>query len=204
MAVAASEVCVGLGLVVAINRRKLSARRRHALGAARMTGITYGAWLCLLAPLAGTILILLGGTRLPRVAAGLDRDRERLHRVRRRRLGVPRRARAARRSAWDGHLRPAATESSRPRGRGSRRGSFNVPLQLLVDPLSTMMMLIVTGVGGADRPLLDRLHGRRRRGAALLRLHRLLRLLDAAARRGRQPAACCSSAGDSSASRRTC
>src|SRR5436190_2629708 len=39
-----------------------------------------------------------------------------------------------------------------------------------------------------DRPLLDRLHGRRRRGAAVLRLHVLLRLLDAAAGRGRQPA----------------
>src|SRR5436190_1770838 len=39
-----------------------------------------------------------------------------------------------------------------------------------------------------DRPLLDRLHGRRRRGAPVLRLHVLLRLLDVAAGRGRQPA----------------
>ena len=30
-----------------------------------MTGMTYGSWLCLLAPLAGTILILLGGSWLP-------------------------------------------------------------------------------------------------------------------------------------------
>ena len=31
--------------------------------------MTGGAWLCLLAPLVGTILITLGGTRIPRVAA---------------------------------------------------------------------------------------------------------------------------------------
>ena len=34
-----------------------------------MTAMTYGAWLCLLAPLGATILILLCGTRIPRVAA---------------------------------------------------------------------------------------------------------------------------------------
>jgi len=32
--------------------------------------MTGGAWLCLLAPLAGTIAILLAGTRIPRQAAG--------------------------------------------------------------------------------------------------------------------------------------
>ncbi len=40
----------------------------------------------------------------------------------------------------------------------------------------------------ADRPLLDRLHGRRPRGTPLFRVHRVLRLLDAHARRGREPA----------------
>ena len=39
------------------------------------------------------------------------------------------------------------------------------------------------------RPLLERLHGGRGRGAAVLRLHGVLRLLDADARDGRQPAA---------------
>ena len=29
-----------------------------------------GAWLCLFAPLLGAVLITLGGTRLPRAAAG--------------------------------------------------------------------------------------------------------------------------------------
>jgi hypothetical protein len=32
--------------------------------------MTAGSWLCLLAPLGGTILITLCGTRIPRVAAG--------------------------------------------------------------------------------------------------------------------------------------
>ncbi len=41
----------------------------------------------------------------------------------------------------------------------------------------------------ADRRLLGRLHGRRGRGAPLLRVHVAVRLLDAAARPGRQPAA---------------
>ena len=40
-----------------------------------------------------------------------------------------------------------------------------------------------------DRRLLGRVHGRRRRGAPLLRLHGDLRLLDAAPRPGREPAA---------------
>ena len=29
-----------------------------------------GAWICLVAPLAGAVLITLAGTRIPRVAAG--------------------------------------------------------------------------------------------------------------------------------------
>ena len=51
------------------------------------------------------------------------------------------------------------------------------------------MMLIVSGRRLPDRRLLDRLHGRRRRGAPLLRVHGAVRLLDAAARPGREPAA---------------
>ena len=40
-------------------------------------------------------------------------------------------------------------------------GDFEVGLTLLVDPLSVMMMLVVSGVGGLIVLLLDRLHGRR-------------------------------------------
>ena len=98
--------------------------------------------------------------------------------------------------------RPRA--ASRPPAPGSRPGDFEVGLQILLDPLSSTMMLIVSGVGGLIVWLLDRLHGRRRRGAALLRVHVALRLLDAAARRRRGTSCSCSSAGASSASRRTC
>ena len=56
----------------------------------------------------------------------------------------------------------------------------------------------------ADRRLLGRLHGRRGRGAPLLRLHVAVRLLDAAARAGGATCCCCSPAGAWSASRATC
>jgi NADH-quinone oxidoreductase subunit L len=67
-------------------------------------------------------------------------------------------------------------------------GSFKVGLELLVDPLSTMMMLIVSGVGGLivlySIGYMDGDDEERRYFAYI----RVLRLLDAAARRGRQPA----------------
>ena len=59
-------------------------------------------------------------------------------------------------------------------------------MSILVDPLSVLMMLVVTGVSTADPPVLDRLHGRRPGLRALLRLPELLRLLDAAAGDGGQ------------------
>ena len=49
MAVAASEVVVGLGLIVAMARRRLDARRRQALDPARL--MTAAAWVCLFLPL---------------------------------------------------------------------------------------------------------------------------------------------------------
>jgi len=96
-----------------------------------------GAWICLFAPLAGTVLITLAGTRIPRAAAawistvsvfvaftgaiwsffGLRAESDR-----------------------SGYLSTAWT--------WLQSGSFKVGLSVLVDPLSTMMMLIVAGVGG--------------------------------------------------------
>jgi NADH-quinone oxidoreductase subunit L len=97
-----------------------------------------GAWICLVAPLAGAVLITLLGGAISRRTAGwistlsvfvgfggavtafvglLDRDPE---------------EREAVTSAWT--------------WLGS--GGFEVDLSLLVDPLSVTMMLIVTGVGG--------------------------------------------------------
>jgi NADH-quinone oxidoreductase subunit L len=97
-----------------------------------------GAWVCLLAPLAGALLITLTGLRISRTAAAwistasvfvafggavaalvglLGRDAE---------------EREAVTTAWT----------------WLAAGDFQVGLSLLVDPLSVTMMLIVSGVGG--------------------------------------------------------
>ena len=97
-----------------------------------------GAWLCLLAPLAGALLITLAGTHISRSAAAWistgsvfvgfagavvaflqvagekEEDRE--------------------------HLSTAYTWLGVP--------GFKVAMQILVDPVSLTMMLIITGVGG--------------------------------------------------------
>ncbi|HEY2208267.1 MAG TPA: hypothetical protein VGH26_03165, partial [Gaiellaceae bacterium] len=100
--------------------------------------MTGGSWLCLLAPLAGTILILLCGTRIPRVVA----------------------AWIATTSVFVGFGGAVWTfvvmQSRQPESRSEittawtwlQSGSFKVGLELLVDPLSVVMMLIVSGVGG--------------------------------------------------------
>jgi NADH-quinone oxidoreductase subunit L len=112
-----------------------------------MTGMTYGSWLCLLAPLAGTILILLGGSWLPRKFAAWTATTS---------VFV---AFAGAIWAFLGvhSIHQSVCLGTAPCGsRGELTtawtwlavGHFSVPLQLLVDPLSTMMMLIVSGVGG--------------------------------------------------------
>jgi NADH-quinone oxidoreductase subunit L len=96
-----------------------------------------GAWLCLLAPLAGTIAITLLGTRVPRVVAGWL-------------------ATTSVFVAFAGALWSFFGLRSHGSDHGEvwtvwtwlQAGSFKVGLSVLVDPLSTMMMLIVTGVGG--------------------------------------------------------
>jgi NADH-quinone oxidoreductase subunit L len=112
--------------------------------------MTGGSWLCLLAPLGGTILIALCGTRIPRVAAAWIATTSvfvafggAIWAF----LGVQSQPS---RSGWTGYPPPAHV------GRGEittawtwlQSGNFHVGLQLLVDPLSTVMMLIVSGVGG--------------------------------------------------------
>ena len=140
--------------------------------------MTAGAWLCLGSPLAGAILITLAGTRISRRRRGLDLDRERLRRLRRGGLVVlrPARARLGARRRLD-RVDVAPERQLQDRHGGARRPAEHDDD---ADRLRRRR---------PDRPLLDRLHGRRRRGAALLRLHVAVRLLDAAARRGRQPAA---------------
>src|SRR5436305_10715280 len=99
--------------------------------------MTAGAWICLLAPLTGAILITLAGTRLPRrgaaylstasvvVAFGgaiasfvglLGEDESERHHIS---------------TAWT----------------WIQGGSYKSGFEVLVDPLSVMMMLIVSGVG---------------------------------------------------------
>jgi NADH-quinone oxidoreductase subunit L len=112
--------------------------------------MTGGAWLCLLAPLGGTIAILLGGTRLTRVAAAWVATTS---------VFV-----AFGGAVWV-FIGVRSSGTINPRGgpigavvplRGElttawtwlASGHFSVDLQLLVDPLSTVMMLIVSGVGG--------------------------------------------------------
>ncbi|HET9114605.1 MAG TPA: NADH-quinone oxidoreductase subunit L [Gaiellaceae bacterium] len=108
-----------------------------------MTAMTYGAWLCLLAPLSATILITLCGTSIPRVAAAW--------------IATTSCFVAFGGAVWAFFgVRSQPTGVSHGVGRGElttawtwlQSGHFKVGLELLVDPLSTMMMLIVAGVGG--------------------------------------------------------
>jgi NADH-quinone oxidoreductase subunit L len=96
-----------------------------------------GAWICLVAPLAGAVLITLGGTRLSRRGAaylstascfvafgGAIASFAGL-------LGEPSHARHHVSTAWT----------------WIQGGSYRSGFEVLVDPLSVMMMLIVSGVG---------------------------------------------------------
>jgi NADH-quinone oxidoreductase subunit L len=97
-----------------------------------------GAWLCLLAPLAGALLITLAGTRISRSTAawistgsvfvGFAGALVAFVQV----LGESPDDRS--------HLSTAYTWLA--------AGKFNVAMQILVDPVSLTMMLIITGVGG--------------------------------------------------------
>jgi NADH-quinone oxidoreductase subunit L len=96
-----------------------------------------GAWLCLFAPLAGTIAITVLGTRVPRAVAAWV-------------------ATTSVFVAFAGALWSFFGLRSHGSDHGEvwtawtwlQAGSFKIGLSVLVDPLSTMMMLIVTGVGG--------------------------------------------------------
>jgi NADH-quinone oxidoreductase subunit L len=96
-----------------------------------------GAWLCLLAPLAGTLLITLAGTRISRRgAAWLSTSSVFV--------------------AFGGAVWSFAALWSEPHDERShlstawtwlQAGSFKAGLSVLVDPLSVFMMLVVSGVG---------------------------------------------------------
>jgi NADH-quinone oxidoreductase subunit L len=99
--------------------------------------MTAGAWLCLLAPLAGTLAITLAGTRISRRNAGW--------------LSTASVAVAFAGAIWSFVALSQRDSFERSQVWSAytwlQAGSFKVGLSVLVDPLSTMMMLIVSGVG---------------------------------------------------------
>ncbi len=140
MGVAAAEVVVGLGLIVAMERRRDGARHRRARGAARVS-ISSAAWLAYASPLVGCVLIaLLGfaGERVPRRAAAWHRERRAAGRrslfsviVFLKLRDLPEEARSVQSVAWT----------------WLQSGTFHVDNSILIDQLSAVMLLVVTGVG---------------------------------------------------------
>ena len=176
MAVAASEVVVGLGLIVAHGAAQRRARRRQAEDAARVNA---AAWTCLLLPLASAVAITLGGTRISRRLAGYVATIAA--------LGAFAAAVVAfvimlGESPDDARAHDDVVDVALGRPVPLRLHAAHRPAERDDDADRRRRRL-------ADRRLLGRLHGRRGRGATLLRVHLALRLLDAAARPGRQPAA---------------
>jgi len=113
--------------------------------------MTAGSWLCLLSPLAATIVILLGGTRLTRRAAAWISTASvfvafggAVWAF----FGVHAQHVIQNYSCIDFGLRCQAPGELTTAWTWLASGNFHVGLQLLVDPLSTVMMLIVSGVGG--------------------------------------------------------
>ncbi len=96
-----------------------------------------GAWLCLVAPLAGAVLITLLGTRIPRAAAGW--------------ISTTSVFVAFAGAVWSFFgLRANASHDSHISTAWTwlQSGQFKAGFEIVVDPLSAMMMLIVSGVGG--------------------------------------------------------
>ena len=179
MVVAACEVAVGLGLIVALFRRRLPIDVDELQRAAGMSLETYG-WLVLAFPLAGAVLIALTSKLGLGRVYGVDRHAGDLALLpgRRRRLH---RAAVARRGGAAGRGRRLGLRGDQ---RGRRAGLDPARPAERPDDADRLGRL------GADPPLLGGLHGRRPRLRALLRLPELLRLQHAAAGRGGQlPAA---------------
>ncbi len=97
-----------------------------------------GAWLCLLAPLAGALLITIAGTRITRRQAGWIAT-----------LSVF----VAFVGAVDTLVRLLSRDADEREHLSTayswlRIGGFDVDVEILVDPLAVTMMLVVSGVGG--------------------------------------------------------
>src|SRR5512144_927134 len=101
--------------------------------------MVYGGWVCLLAPLAGFLAITLLGTRITRRQAGAISTASVF-------VGFAG-AVVAFVDAWARH-NPDDRAVTTPAWKWLQAGNFQVGLTLLVDPLSIVMMLVVTGIGG--------------------------------------------------------
>jgi NADH-quinone oxidoreductase subunit L len=97
-----------------------------------------GAWVCLLAPLAGAVAITLLGTRLSRRLAGYLSTLSVF-------VGFGG-ALVSFFAMWGRDAGSRSESSTAYTWLGA--GDFDVGLELLVDPLSVVMMLVVSGVGG--------------------------------------------------------
>ena len=97
-----------------------------------------GGWVCLLAPLAGFLAITLAGTRITRSQAGWISTGSVF-------VGFAG-ALVALVDAW-GRDPDDRTELTTA-WTWLKAGEFEAGLELLIDPLSLVMMLVVTGVGG--------------------------------------------------------
>ncbi|MFL5950943.1 MAG: NADH-quinone oxidoreductase subunit L [Gaiellaceae bacterium] len=99
--------------------------------------MVWGAWICLLSPLAAALLITLGGRRLSRRAAGYLATSACFV------------AFAGAVAAFVGLLGRDASQRQvvSTAWRWITGGSYQSGLQVLIDPLSVFMMLIVSGVG---------------------------------------------------------
>ena len=127
---------IGLGLIVAIYRRRLPLNVDELRGLRGLSATTY-AWLVLLFPLLGSIVIGLGYRALPGRTAGLDRHR-------RDRALLPARGSAPWSRCSTSPPRSAHLTSSL--WDYASAGGLDIELGIFVDPLSVFMVLVVTGV----------------------------------------------------------
>jgi NADH-quinone oxidoreductase subunit L len=101
--------------------------------------VVNGGWVCLLAPLAGFLLITLAGTTITRRQAGILSTASVF-------VGFAG-ALVAFIDAWARHS-PDDRAVTTTAWTWLTAGDFKVSIDLLIDPLSIVMMLVVTGVGG--------------------------------------------------------
>ena len=103
-----------------------------------MNSTVAGAWICLFAPLAGALLITLAGGAISRRVAGL--------------ISILSTFVAFGGAVWSfakvWQESPSERENVSTLYTWLAAGNLHVGFQILVDPLSLVMMLIVSGVGG--------------------------------------------------------